>query len=241
MRPYNPAYLPFKWRGWWDFGTGALGDIGCHAMDPVFRALKLGAPLSVQGASTRVNEETYPLGSMVTYQFPARTAEPQAINCHVKGLSGASRGRRSPCRPASWCGTTAGCARPGPTACPKESRWATMAACWSATRASSWATRSIRNRAPRRLARCAKTIPRSDDHYQEWIRACKGGPPAGSNFDWAGPLAESVLLGNVPLRVQLRENLTLYKLLWDSAALKFTNLEEANKFVRRDYRAGWSL
>ena len=92
MRPYNPAYLPFKWRGWWDFGTGALGDIGCHAMDPVFRALKLGAPLSVQGASTRVNEETYPLGSIVTYQFPARSAAPQAINCHVKGLSGAAAG-----------------------------------------------------------------------------------------------------------------------------------------------------
>jgi hypothetical protein len=91
-----------------------------------------------------------------------------------------------------------------------------------------------------------KTIPRSEGdprkhHYQEWIAACKGGKPAGSNFDWAGPLAESVLLGNVALRVQLRENLTLYKLLWDSAALKFTNLEEANRFVRRDYRAGWSL
>ncbi len=61
-------------------------------MDPVFRALKLGAPLSVQAASTRVNEETYPLGSMVTYQFPARPAAPQAINCHVKGLSGAAAG-----------------------------------------------------------------------------------------------------------------------------------------------------
>src|SRR5205823_5995919 len=71
-RPYNPAYLPFKWRGWWDFGTGALGDIGCHALDPVCRALKLGAPTSVEASSGRVNKETYPLSSMVTYQFPAR-------------------------------------------------------------------------------------------------------------------------------------------------------------------------
>src|SRR6266571_2983825 len=71
-RPYHPAYLPFKWRGWWDFGTGALGDIGCHSFDPVFRALKLGHPLSVEAASTRVNEETYPLGSIITYRFPAR-------------------------------------------------------------------------------------------------------------------------------------------------------------------------
>src|SRR2546427_3702745 len=71
-RPYHPAYLPFKWRGWWDFGTGALGDIGCHAFDPVFRALKLGAPTSVEASSTRVNQETFPLASMVTYEFPAR-------------------------------------------------------------------------------------------------------------------------------------------------------------------------
>ena len=85
------------------------------------------------------------------------------------------------------------------------------------------------------------TIPRSDRHYQEWIEACKGGKVAGSNFDWAGPLAESVLLGNVALRTQLRENLTLCKLLWDSGGLKFTNLDEANRFLRRDYRAGWSL
>ena len=81
-------------------------------------------------------------------------------------------------------------------------------------------------------------IPKSAGHYKEWIAACKGGPKAGSNFDWAGPLAESVLLGNVALRVQLREDLTLARLLWDSAQLKFTNLEDANKFIRREYRAG---
>ena len=240
LRPYNPAYLPFKWRGWWDFGTGALGDIGCHAMDPVFRALKLGAPLSVQAASTRVNEETYPLGSIVTYQFPARSAAPQANNCHVKGLA-APRLAASPCRPASWSGTTAGCARRGPTACPTGSRWATMAGCWSATRGSSSATTVYPESRAKEVGEIPKTIPRSAGHYQEWIAACKGGKPAGSNFDWAGPLAESVLLGNVALRVQLREDLTLCKLLWDSAALKFTNLEDANQFVRRDYRAGWSL
>lgn len=84
-------------------------------------------------------------------------------------------------------------------------------------------------------------IPRSNGHYQEWIHACKGGPVAGSNFDWAGPLAESVLLGNVGLRTQLREDLTLYRLLWDPVNLKFTNLEDANRFIRREYRSGWSL
>jgi hypothetical protein len=90
-------------------------------------------------------------------------------------------------------------------------------------------------------ATVARTIPRVKDHYQEWIQAAKGGKPAGSNFDWAGPLAEAVLLGNVALRVQLREELTLYRLLWDSANLKVTNLDDANQFIRREYRAGWSL
>jgi hypothetical protein len=90
-------------------------------------------------------------------------------------------------------------------------------------------------------AEVAKNIPRSDSHYREWLDACRGGKPAGSYFDWAGPLTESVLLGNVALRLQLREDLTLYRLLWDSANLKFTNLEEANHWLRREYRSGWSL
>jgi hypothetical protein len=78
-------------------------------------------------------------------------------------------------------------------------------------------------------------------HYVEWIEAAKGGKVAGSNFDFAGPLAEAVLLGNVALRVQLREDLTLSRLHWDSKNLKVSNLEEANKFIRREYRQGWSL
>src|SRR6185295_18170378 len=85
------------------------------------------------------------------------------------------------------------------------------------------------------------SIPRSNSHYQEWIDACKGGKPGGSNFDWAGPLAESVLLGNVALRVQLRDDLTVSRLMWDSANLKFPNLDEANQFLRREYRTGWKL
>jgi predicted dehydrogenase len=240
MRPYNPAYLPFKWRGWWDFGTGALGDIGCHAMDPVFRALKLGAPLTVQGASTRVNDETYPLGSMVTYQFPARPAEPQAINCHVKGLSGAAAGAVAmpPCKLVWYDG---GLRPPRPDGLPEGKPMGDNGRLLVGDKGFILGNDVYPEARAKEIGEIAKTITRSDEHYQEWIRACKGGPPAGANFDWAGPLAESVLLGNVPLRVQLRENLTLYKLLWDSAALKFTNLEEANKFVRRYYRAGWSL
>ncbi len=93
----------------------------------------------------------------------------------------------------------------------------------------------------REAATVTSSIPRSVGHYKEWIAACKGGQIAGSNFDWAGPLAKSVLLGNVALRVQLREDLTRCKLEWDAENLKFSNLDQANKFVRNEYRAGWSL
>jgi predicted dehydrogenase len=240
MRPYHSAYLPFKWRGWWDFGTGALGDIGCHAMDPVFRALKLSAPLSVQAASTRVNEETYPLGSMVTYQFPARPAEQQTINCHVNGLSDAAAGAVAmpPCKLVWYDG---GLRPPRPEGLPEGRLMGSNGRLLVGEKGFILGNTVYPESRAKEIGEVPATIPRSDGHYQEWILAGKGGKPAGSNFDWAGPLAESVLLGNVALRLQLREDLTLCKLLWDSAALKFTNLEEANKFLRRDYRAGWSL
>ena len=84
-----------------------------------------------------------------------------------------------------------------------------------------------------------KVLPRSPGHREEWLNACKGGPAAGSNFDWAGPMTETVLLGNVALRSQLRDDLTRKKLLWDSKHLAFTNHAGANQFLRRDYRTGW--
>jgi predicted dehydrogenase len=240
LRPYNPAYLPFVWRGWWDFGTGALGDIGCHAMDPVFRALKLGAPLHVQGASTRVNEETFPLGSIVTWQFPARPAAPQSNNVFTHGLKGASAGRieMPPCKLVWYDG---GLRPPRPDGLPEGAKMGDNGRLLVGEKGFILNTKVFPEARAEKAASVVSTIPRSPGHYKEWMLACKGGAPAGSNFEWAGPLAESVLLGNVALRVQLREDLTLCKLLWDSQALKFTNLPDANNFVRREYRAGWSL
>ena len=86
-----------------------------------------------------------------------------------------------------------------------------------------------------------KKLDRSPGHHQEWINACKGGPKAGSNFDWAGPLTEAVLLGTVALRTQLREQLTKTKLNWDSKNFKFTNVPEANEFLGYTYRKGWEV
>ena len=241
LRPYHPAYLPFKWRGWWDFGTGALGDIGCHQMDPVFRALKLTAPTSVEAVSTRGNTETYPVGSIVTYQFPARDAAVQRNNTHIAGQSGASAGgiEMPACKLVWYDG---GLRPPRPEGLLDGQKMAANGRLVIGDKGFILGSSRVY---PDSLMQEAVEIPRSitrvKSHYQEWIDACKGGKAGGSNFDWAGPLAESVLLGNVALRVQLREELTLYRLQWDSANLQFKNLDEANNFLRREYRAGWNL
>jgi len=238
--PYNPAYLPFKWRGWWDFGTGALGDIGCHAFDPVFRALKLGAPTSVQASSSRVNKETYPLASMVTYEFPTRSAAVQTNNYHLRGQQGARAGGvEMPPLKAFWY--DGGLRPPRPEALGDGPSMGTNGRLLIGDKGFILGTTVYPESRGTEIGNVPKTIPRVPDHYGEWALACQGGPAAGSNFDWAGPLAEAVLLGNVALRVQLREELTGKKLLWNSQALRFGNSEEANNFLRRDYRTGWKL
>ncbi len=223
LRPYHPAYLPFKWRGWWDFGTGALGDIGCHYFDPVFRALKLGAPTSVEASSTRVNEETYPLGSMVTYQFPARGPMPAVKLVWYDG--GLRPPRPEQIRDNDVMGDNGHLFIGDRGIIMTDSR--------------KW--RLYPEKPAGDYGEPPKKLPRSPGHYQEFIDACKGGPAAGSNFDWAGPLTETVLLGNVALRTQLREKLTMLRLMWDSEKFTFTNLPETNQFLKRDYRSGWSL
>jgi hypothetical protein len=240
QRPYNPVYLPFVWRGWWDFGTGALGDIGCHAMDPVFRALKLGAPKTVQGCSTRVNEETFPLGSIITYSFPARSAEAQTINTFTRGLSGIAAGAvdMPECKLVWYDG---GLRPPRPADLPNGEVMGDNGRLLVGEKGFILGTKVYPADCAKEAAKIPQSIARSSGHYKEWIQACKDGKASGSNFDFAGPLAESVLLGNVALRVQLREDLTLCKLEWDPVNLKITNLDEANKYIRREYRSGWSL
>ncbi len=224
MRPYHPSYAPFNWRGWWDFGTGALGDIGCHYFDPVYRALRLKAPTSVEAVSTRVNEESYPLGSVVTLHFPARGEIPPVTVTWYDG--GLRPPRPTVLKEGDVLGTNGVMlvGDDGVILTDWDSPWRMF----PEVRAKEYGT------PPQVLAR-------SPGHHEEWIRACKGGPKAGSNFDWSGPLTEGVLLGNVALRSQLRDDLTQKKLLWDSDKMEFTNHESANQFLYREYRDGWRI
>jgi len=241
-RPYNPAYAPFKWRGWWDFGTGALGDIGCHALDPVFRALKLGSPVvypqkpvppdaatpdkcvwpeTIEASSTRVNKETYPLASMVTYRFPARGDLPPLKLVWYDGNL----------RP------------PRPEGLPEGEPMGAGGRLLIGDEGFILGTKIFPESRRKEFEKTPRTIPRSPGHHKEWILACKGQyAQPGSNFPyWAGPLAEVVLLGNVALQVELRELLTRKRLKWDAVGFRFPNLPEADPFLHTSYRKGWSL
>ncbi len=219
-RPYHPVYVPFKWRGWWDFGTGALGDIGCHALDPIFRALKLGHPTSVEAISTLVNKETYPLASAVHYEFPARgDMPPVKVTWYDGGM-----------RP------------PRPVELEDNRQIGTNGKLFIGDKGKMLAERLIPESRMKEYGKPPQKIPRSPGHHKEWILACKGGKPAGSNFpDHAGLLAQAVLLGNVALRRELRETMNRTKLMWDGAKMEITNVPEANKFLHREYREGWTL
>lgn len=219
-RPYHPCYHPFAWRGWWDFGTGVLGDIGCHNLSAAFKALKLRWPTSVEACSTHwsapptVTNETAPSASIVTYRFAAEGDRPEiTVRWYDGGMmppvpDGIEPGRKIFDGDGTLIVGDQGLML-GHRLLP-ESRM-------------------------REVGKPPEKLPRSPGHYQEWIDACKGGPPAGSNFvDHAGPLAAVVLMGNIAIRTQ-------EKLEWDPEQMQFKNCDAANALLHPPYRTGWSL
>ena len=218
-RDYSRAYVPFDWRGWWDFGTGALGDMGCHIIDHPYWALKLGYPTSVEASSTHIHSETAPLASLVTYHFPAR-------------------GELPPVRMIWYDG---GIKPPRPEELAAHEEWPVDGVLYVGDRGK--IMHKSHGGKPTLLPlsrmngfqRPEETIPRvKGSHEQNWIDACKGGEPACSSFDYSGPLTEVVLLGNLAIRTE-------GQLLWDGPNMRVTNNQAANEFVRREYRRGWQL
>ena len=219
-RPYNKGYAPFKWRGWWDFGCGALGDMGCHTLDAPYMALGLGYPDSVSAESEGATAEAGPKQSKVVYEFPARgKMPPVTITWYDGGLK--------PERPKDL----------------EEGRkLADNGVLIVGSKATLMDTTSYA-RSPRLIPeskmrefsknRPPKTIPRvpEGDHYKEWTQACKGaGPLPGSNFDFSGPFSEMVLMGNLAVRMSGKT------IEWDGENMVCTNEAEANNLVRKTYR-----
>ncbi len=236
-RSYHPAYHPYLWRGWRDFGTGALGAMGCHVMDGAFWALKLAeAPtFTVEAASSGLTAESYPEAATITYRFPARGDMPPVTLTWYDG------GRRPP-RPPELPATRRFVGSNG-TIFTGEKGKLTFGAITAGTNPGQAGPRFIPESLRQSYRPPKPSIPRvrstgrwveSSRHIADWLRACKGGRPACSRFDIAGPLTEMVLLGNVAI-------LAGKPITWNREAMKIANDAEANGYLRRPYRKGWQL
>jgi len=217
-RPYHPAYAPYNWRGWWDFGTGAIGDMACHNLDPAFWALDLGAPLSVEASCSGLHDENVPFGALYHYEYPARGEMPPVT---LKWYDGGLMPPRPRELDDSRRVSDEGIYFVGDKGVILVGGWAES-------------PRIIPESKMKTYKRPPESIPRVNGHHRDWIDACKGGDPASSNFDYAGPMTESILLGNVALR-------TGKKIYWDSPTLKAVNLPEADQFIKPAFREGWGL
>jgi len=218
-RPYHSCYVPFKWRGWWDFGCGAIGDMACHTMDAPFWALDLKAPISVEAEVDGGNEETAPAGSIITYQFAARGDMPPVTLKWYDGTKQPPRPKDlEPDRKMSKSGMY--------MVGDKGTIMDTTDYCNS--------PRLIPESRMKDFKRPPRTIPRvpESNPYKEWIRACKGGPMCGSHFDYAGLLTETALLGNVAIR-------SGKKFFWDGMnrwTISIAGHPEITRYLRKTYR-----
>ena len=235
FRPYHPTYVPNRWRAWWDFGTGALGDLGCHVLDPIFQAMRLQHPVSVEGCistywgefwkKTEPRNETYPRSTIVRFKFPARAdMVPMTLTWWDGGLM--------PPRPEELEeGRQMGDSDGGVLFV--GDKGSLMAGCYGRS------PRLIPEAKMKEFQRPSPSLERipggEEGHEKDWVRACTGGKPASSNFDYSGPLSEMVLMGNLAVRHPDR------RLLWDGARMEVTNDADANAYVRRTYREGWTL
>jgi predicted dehydrogenase len=216
QRPYHPAYVPFNWRRWWDFGGGTLADMACHYVDLPFWALGLRHPTRVAAeGATPVNPETAAPWLIVRYAFPARGELPAVLLTWYDGGK----------RPAAFAEGKL----------PKWGDGVLFVGAKGMLLADYNKHRLLPEADFAGYAPPAPSIPKSVGHHREWVEACKTGGPTTCNFDYAGALTEAVLLGNVSYRLGNKP------LEWDAKHLRVTNEPEAEKLIRWEYRKPWTL
>jgi hypothetical protein len=253
---YHPLYHPFKWRGWWNFGTGAIGDMGCHLIDPPFRVLGLGYPTEVESSVGSIftqdwtpdyYPESCPPSSRTQLKFEATEKNPSAIK--LNWTDGGLRPFHPELIPADHSlgdeNSTNGVIMMGEKG---------IMTCGTYGLNPKIYLNSGELIIPDFENKENETLP-ENGHHTKWVDACKDGfgsekhKELTSSFDFAGPLTESILMSNLAIRsYNLRDKIGnnfeypgRKKLLWDGVNMKITNFEPANQFVKRDYREGWSL
>lgn len=223
-RPYHPSYTPYNWRGWWAFGTGAIGDMACHNLDPAVMALKLEHPLTVEAESPVVDEEVTSLEpATFVYHFgPRENMPPVKVVWYDGGRRPPYPEGLDPNDPKQRLGDGGnGILFVGEKGFITCAGWAGM-------------PRLLPLSLHREYKRPEKTLPRSKGHHADWLAACKGGPPASANFEYSARLTEIVLLGSVALR-------TKQKITWDGPNGRAVNAPEAERFLKESYRRGWEI
>ena len=222
-RPYHPYYHPFSWRGWRDFGTGALGDMGAHILDQPFWALDLSNPKTIQASSTRFSDESFPLASEVIWTFEGKNGKPDIKLIWRDG--GLLPPRPEVLEPGRKMGDNGGgVIYYGTNGTLMHSVYGEQ-------------PRLIPETSMQSYKRPKETIPRSPGIHEEWIEAIKKGTKSTTDFDYSAKLTELMLLGNIAILTQ--EHNTVLE--WDSEQFKFTNLDAANELLHYQYSPGWKL
>jgi predicted dehydrogenase len=225
MRPYNKAYVPFAWRGFWDFGTGAIGDMGIHNFDTAYWALELGLPTSVEVKDAAgVNGESGPKWCIIELNFPARGADKPAVK-----MVWYDGGKKPPTE------LFQGEKRPTNGSLIIGSKGTLFTRTWHGGGEAEGDMYVLLPRGEFVDYKPPLTVlPRGRTHHQEWLAACRGGGMPLSNFGYAAKLTESLLLGNVALRLGK-------KIEWDAEKMAVKNTPEADQYIKPQFREGWEL